>query len=381
MPGISPDLAAKVIDADTRNAVVDVGEKKKLTASMRQEMKLAAMTPELAEQARAFALLDMYCNGEDVTAAQWEEIRRAHPGFANAATPPSAEVPRADIAAPGVEGLVLAGEPERKGKLSMKEAATYALKYKGSEKSWRTMYRWIEVGDAKKDPCPLAEPAKMPSWWNRCMTHRCPAEIEQAAVDAAQVASEAPAPGPASNATMQDPGGAARIPATPTTMTAATGAAVGPATDPSRIIRLEDFDPEEGDRLREIKQLQAGKFSQLKKALERGEDTSVMEGKYVKLCETVDKIESRITERMKKRGLYLLREEVDSDMARVSELMRQFRDSMERRVLERCASLTAEQRIEVAAAVRASRAAEDRILAKLNTKTADDDLLADLRAA
>lgn len=377
MDGIPPDLAAKVVAADTRNAVVDVGEKKKLTVAMRQEMKLAAMTPSLAEQARALALLDRYCNGEDLTAAQWEEIRRTHPGFANAPTPPSAEPPpRSAIATPGAEGLVLTAEPSKKGKLSMKEAAAYALKYKGTEKAWRTMYRWIETGDAKKDPCPLAEPAKMPGWWSRCMTHRCPPEIEQAAVDAAQALAESGGGASASSPTMPDLGATAQIPVPKAPMVQTT-----PPLDASKIIRLEDFDPEEGDRLREIKQLQAAKFADLKSSLARGEDTTVKEGKYMKLCETIDKMETRITERMKKRGLYLLREEVESDLARVSEMLRQFRDSMQRRVLERCPSLSAEQRVEVANAILSARMAEDRILAKLITKTADDDLLADLRAA
>jgi len=378
MPGIPPDLAAKVVDADTRNAVVDVGDKKKLTASMRQEMKLAAMTPALADQTRALALLDMYCNGEDLTAAQWDEIRRAHPGFADAPTPPSAEAARADHATPDAEGLVLSGGPEKKDGLSMQEAKALALKYKGKEGAWSTMYRWLRVGDAKKDPCPIRDPVKLQAWWVRCMTHRCPPEIEQAAVDEAKAIAEAGARAPASAPTMLDLAGASQIPASTPAM---VPTAASPAVDPSRIIRLEDFDPEEGDRLREIKQLQAAKFSELNKALARGEDTTVREGKYMKLCETIDKMETRITERMKKRGLYRLAEEVASDEARVAELLRQFRDSMERRVLERCPSLSAEQRIEVAAAVRGARAGEDRILAKLNTKTADDDLLSELRAS
>lgn len=145
-----------------------------------------------------------------------------------------------------------------------------------------------------------------------------------------------------------------------------------PAKNTGLPIDLESFDPEEGDRLRELKQIQAAKFAQLKKALMDGSDCSVMEGKYLKLSETIDKIETRVTERLKKRGLYILRADVDRDVAANAELLRQSRDAMVRRVLEYCPSLNAEQRIEITTAVEHARGMEERMLCRLDSLTSED---------
>lgn len=145
------------------------------------------------------------------------------------------------------------------------------------------------------------------------------------------------------------------------------------------MIDLESIDPEEGDRLRELKQIQAAKFTQLKNALMRGEDCAVQESKYLKLSETIDKIETRVTERLKKRGLFILRDIVERDLAASAELLRQSRASMVRRVLELCSSLTSTQREEVTAAIERARSSEERMLCKLETLTTND-VLRDLAA-
>ncbi|MEQ1862728.1 MAG: hypothetical protein ABMA13_22640 [Chthoniobacteraceae bacterium] len=363
MPDIPHDLAAKVVDADTRNVVVGVGEKVKLTAAMRREMKLAAMTPALADQQRAAALLAKYCDGEELTAAQWEEIRRVHPGFASAPPPPG--LVATGSAANDAEGLTLANEP-RPGGLSMADAKRFGQLYKGSERAWRTIYRWLALGEAQSDPCPLADATKMPAWWNRRMSHRCPPEIEQAAVDAARAT-------PA--AAMPDPASAPQILTPPASLPASE-----PAGATRRAIKLEEFDPIEGARLRSLQQLEAAKFDELTRALAAGDsDAAVLETRWVKLCDTVDKIESRITERMQRRGLLVLREEVDRDLAATAELFRQSRESMKRRVLERCSSLNSGQRTEVGAAIDRACDADAKTFAQINTlKT--HDLLADLAA-
>ena len=144
-------------------------------------------------------------------------------------------------------------------------------------------------------------------------------------------------------------------------------------------IDLESIDPEEGDRLRELKQIQAAKFNQLKTALKAGEDCALLESKYLKLSETIDKIETRVTERLKKRGLFILREAVERDLAAAAELLRQSRSSMVRRVHELCPSLTADQRAEVTAAIERARASEERMLCQLETLSTND-LLRELAA-
>lgn len=215
------------------------------------------------------------------------------------------------------------------------------------------MYRWVALGAKNHDPCPLAMPAKMPGWLSRNMPRgHVSARIEQAALDAAR--------GTTPPVTEPDP--------------------QPPSTEPiAKSIRLEDFDPEEGDRLRELKQIQLVKFTELKAAMLAGGDTTLLTTRYIKFSEDLDKIESRVIERMKKRGLYVLRDQVERDLAGNAELLRQTRESMPRRVLEQCASLTADQRLEVTAAILRARAREDSILCKLDVlKT--DDLLRELAA-
>lgn len=240
-------------------------------------------------------------------------------------------------------------------------------------KGWRQLRRWVDVGEKANDACPLHDPVLMPGWWSRHMKWRIPPEIEAAALEAARSA-RAPALEPAMPAVADDEG------SSPPDPSAAPGdASRKHAPPPAKAIDIESFDPEEGDRLRELKQIQAAKFQQLKAALKAGEESSVIEVKYVKLCETIDKIESRVTERLKKRGLLILRAEVERDLAANAELMRQLDESQERRVLERCSSLTAEQRNEVSDAIRHTNRAKERILSRLDSLAADD-LLRELAA-
>lgn len=346
VPQVSPDLAGKVLAAEKRNVIKAVGEGGTLPAPLRREMQSTAMTPELAAQQRASALLAKFCAGGDLTPAQWEEVRAGHPGFADVPPPPAVTA-----VAPAQESAAFALAAELP-KLNKADRARFVTLY---GKGWRTIYRWLELGEEKNDPCPLANPSAMPAWWERWMTWTCPHEVLAAAAAHQQ---SAPPPMPV-------PSGA-----TPPMIRAVNPQQ--PPEDAQRIISLADFDPEEGDRLRELKQVQGAKFNALKDAIERGQDSTVLETKYLKLCETVDKIETRAIERMKKRKLYILRAEVDADIAANAELLRQSHESMKRRVLERCTSLNAEQRAEVGAAIEVARAAEIKMLCRLGESTADE---------
>ncbi len=226
-------------------------------------------------------------------------------------------------------------------------------------KQWRQLRRWIERGDACSDPCPLDDPARMPGWWDRRMKWRVPPEIEAAALAAAKALPPPPdAVAPALPATQEQP---------------------PPSPAGLKPIDIESFDPEEGDRLRELKQIQAAKYAELRDAYSAGIECSARETKYLKLCETVDKIETRVTGRLKKRGLYILRAAVERDLAAAAELLCRSRDSMVRRILELCPSLVGEQRAEVTAAIERARASEERMLSRLESLTATD-LLRELAA-
>lgn len=242
--------------------------------------------------------------------------------------------------------------PARSAKLTKQQEEIYSQRY---GKKWRQIRRWIDRGEQTGDRCPLDEPAKMPGWWARNMVHRVPEEIERAAVEASRVSAEAVVPDEVK--------------------------APAEASEPkSKAIDLEQYDPEEGDRLRELKQIQAARFEDLRERLRRGEDCSSLESKYLKLCETIDKIETRVTERLKKRGLYILKAEVEADLAAAAELLRQAQGSMVRRVLELCPSLADAQRFEVQSAIERARATEQRMLSRIDSLDGED-LLNELRAS
>lgn len=255
--------------------------------------------------------------------------------------------------------------PQNSFKLAKPERERFAALYRTG---WRTLFRWVEIGEKAGDPCPLAEPANMPAWWSRHMVHRVPAAIEEAAIAALR----SPAP--------EALGPNAESPAAAAPSASSSGNPPPPSGPRGPSIDLESFDPEEGDRLRELKQIQAAKFAQLRDALKRGDDCTILEGKYLKLSETIDKIESRVIERLKKRELYILRSEVERDLAANAELIRQLDQSQKRRVLERVVSLTPEQREEVAVAIDLSNRAKERILSRVDSLTSTD-LLAELAPA
>ncbi len=166
----------------------------------------------------------------------------------------------------------------RAPKLAKADEARYCARYK---RGWRQIRRWVEAGERSGDRCPLEDPRALMAWWPRHFKWRVPAEIEQAAVEATKPPSSSEH-------------------AAPPTFEEAGSASPPPPPPHGKSIDLESFDPEEGDRLRELKQIQAAKFAQLKEALRNGEDCTLLEGKYLKLSETIDKIETRVTEPMKK---------------------------------------------------------------------------------
>lgn len=244
-------------------------------------------------------------------------------------------------------------------KLTKADEARFSALYK---KGWRTLRRWIEWGEKSGIPCPLHDPRALMTWWPRHSSWRVPPEVEEAALAASIQPSDsnpsqlAPSPIPAPSAPLSHPIAGKKI-------------------------DLESFDPEEGDRLRELRQIQSARFSQLKDDMRLGHDTNLAESRYIKISETIDKIETRAVERAKKRGLYILKESVDRDLAAAAELLRQSRAAMKRRIIELCPSLGLQPalRAEVEDAIERARATEERMLCRLDCLTADD-LLRELAA-
>ena len=98
---ITPELAAKVLDADLRNIVKKVSDGGILSPSERQMLQNAAFPESQAKAKRAVALALKYSSGSRLTASELAEVREMHPGFAPEAAPaePAAAAPATETVA------------------------------------------------------------------------------------------------------------------------------------------------------------------------------------------------------------------------------------------------------------------------------------------
>jgi hypothetical protein len=312
---LTPELAAELLAADLNNIVLKIRSGGTLTAD--QAKRIA----EHHAPASTFAF------GADDLPAQ-------------PAPPAPAPVAQADVTAKRLLPGVLDGY-----------AVTYAT-------SSRQIRRWLTEG------APLHDPAAMPAWWEgELAAGRKRWGLPDRILEAAR-ASAAPAPD-------ESPGSASPSFTLPASSHMSTGT--------GDRINLEDYDPEEGDRLRELKQIQAARYTQLKNALAAGNDTVMLETKYLRLTETLDKMESRVSERLKKRGLYIARPEVERELATAAELIRQMGESEARRLLELCPDLTASGREHILRAVPMLAEARARVFRTLGTLRTTEDALLELR--
>ena len=311
------------------------------------------LTPELAAELLAADLNNIVLkirSGGTLTADQAKRIAEHHappPGFpflpddlpAQPAPPPAAPVaPEAPASKRLTPGL-LDGY-----------ASTYAT-------SSRQIRRWYTEG------APLHDPSAMPAWWEgELAAGRKRWGLPDRLLEASRLAAA-----PAHDESLVS------------SSSSLSRSASHMATGTGDRINLEDYDPEEGDRLRELKQIQAARYTQLKNALAAGNDTVMLETKYLRLTETLDKMESRVSERLKKRGLYIARPEVERELATAAELIRQMGESEARRLLELCPDLTANGREQILRAVPMLAEARARVFRTLGTLRTTDDALLELR--
>lgn len=311
------------------------------------------LTPELAAELLAADLNNIVLkirSGGTLTADQAKRIAEHHappPGFAFLPDDLPAQPSPAPVAP------VVAEAPASK-RLLPGVLDGYAVTYATSSRQIR---RWLTEG------APLHDPAAMPAWWEgELAAGRKRWGLPDRVLEAAQAAT-APAPD-------ESPGSASPL---------FTSSASAMSTGTGDRINLEDYDPEEGDRLRELKQIQAARYTQLKNALAAGNDTVMLETKYLRLTETLDKMETRVSERLKKRGLYIARPEVERELATAAELIRQMGESEARRLLELCPDLTAAGREQILRAVPMLAEARARVFRTLGTLRTTDDALLELR--
>jgi hypothetical protein len=311
------------------------------------------LTPELAAELLAADLKNIVAkvkSGGTLTADQAKRIAEHH------APASSFEFGAADLPAQPAPEPVAPVVPEAAASKRLTPglldgyASTYAT-------SSRQIRRWYTEG------APLHDPAAMPAWWeSELAAGRKRWGLPDRLLEASRLASA-----PACDESL--------VYSSPSISRGASQMATGT----SDRINLEDYDPEEGDRLRELKQIQAARYTQLKNALAAGNDTVMLETKYLRLTETLDKMESRVSERLKKRGLYIARPEVERELATAAELIRQMGESEARRLLELCPDLTASGREQILRAVPMLAEARARVFRTLGTLRTTEDALLELR--
>lgn len=167
MSGLSPDLAAKVLDAERRNHVKNVGEGGTLNGPARQiflDITQAGATPEELHQRRFGSLLRKWLDGGRLSKDERDEISHLLP----------------DATSITIEATPL---PQKNGALTEDQTcALYGI-------SRAKFYRWKQLGAAvpdNPDPPPFERPPEMVSWYERMKArglfkHKCPDKLHQLA--------------------------------------------------------------------------------------------------------------------------------------------------------------------------------------------------------
>jgi hypothetical protein len=270
---------------------------------------------------------------------------------------------------PDVGGGEPAEEPQKftlspelsNGELTRAQLAEWSALYQTGARQLR---RWWKEG------APLDRPSEMPAWWAGHHKWAVPVRIHQAAklhtqnaaaasVEAVPCAKESGSPENSNT-------------------TAAPASPLGPSID------LAEYALRENEDVRQAETLVAVAWQQLEAAYKAGRtDIDLLHRRHEKAMETLRKVRTAARADLQQRRLLIPREEVENDRAMAAELLRQMRESMERRVLELCPDLNTVQREKVAAAIRRVRKHEEKILCDpkylRDVKTADD--LAELLAA
>ena len=168
---ITPDMAAKVLDADLRNIVKKVSEGGVLSASERAMLQNCAVPGGEVKVRRAAVLLTKYATGARLTASELVEIHEVHPDFA-------ATECVSELTAPGsIPSFALAdGDgPRIVGKRAKypEPLSVYAARFGSDE---RTLKRYVARGREVDPPDlpPFHRPADLHAWCERRMPNRCP---------------------------------------------------------------------------------------------------------------------------------------------------------------------------------------------------------------
>lgn len=359
MNEVSPDLAAKVLAANTRNVVKKVGDGGTLTSAEAGDFEAATLSPESAREARAQALLVKWATAGRLTKDEEKELDGYHPGIISRGVKAAAE----SIAAEEKTTPSFTLDPEKKsGSFSDARLAELSVQY-GAGLEPRTMRRWIADGRKSGDPCPLEDPVALKAWWARNKKWSVPDWLLRAAAQAPKsepkpAAEPAPTPG--------------------ATMPAAAEASPIPGVS----LNLDDFELGEGEAVAQQRSLVALLWSELKKAyLTPRAEVDMLQSKYNKATEALRKLEKDDREDRKSRGLLIPRITVRRDIETACELIRQMSETEKRRVLELCPTLNVAERGEVAVAIDRVCEVRTRVFRNLKSLRNTNDALLELAAA
>jgi hypothetical protein len=218
--------------------------------------------------------------------------------------------------------------------IPVEQLAAWAAQYGRSERQIR---RYLEEGEAAGDPCPLNDPIAFREWWPRHKKWRTPDWLLAAA---------------------ESCGGVAR-----------------PSAPVSESIDLASHSLEEGEAVRQARKLVGALWQQLERAYR--ENVGSVDGiqkKYEKAMQLLASAERADREDAKQRRLLVDRVKVQRDINTATEVLRQMRASMERRVLERLPELAPEVKRRIADIIGEVREQEDGVFRQLPTLKGLDDV-------
>lgn len=357
MNEVTPDLAAKVLAANKRNAVQKVGDGGTLTSAEAADFEAASLSPDSARELRAKALLGKWATATRLTKDEEKELDGYHPGIISRGVKAAAET----LAAEEKTAPSFTLEPEKKSQSFSAGRLQELSDQYGAGLDPRTMRRWIAEGKTSGDSCPLEDPAALKGWWARNKKWSVPDWLLRAAAKAPKPASEPP-PAPTPGVPMP-------------------AAAVEPPP-PGVALNLDDFELGEGEAVSQQRSLVALLWSELRKAyLTPGGEVDMLQSKYNKATEALRRLEKDDREDRKSRGLLIPRITVQRDIETACELIRQMSETEKRRVLELCPTLGLNERGEVAAAIDRVCEVRTRVFRNLKSLKSADDALLDLAAA
>lgn len=359
---ITPDMAAKVLDADLRNIIKKVSDGGVLSASERAMLQNCAVPGGEVKARRAAVLLTKYAAGSRLSAGELGEIREVHPDFlpeavAQEASEPLPLVPKLHLTP---EAAPSQGDTEISRVQLDRWSETYGTQH-------RQLRRWIARGRERNDPCPLDDPEQMPIWWERNMEKpkRAPDKV-LAAAESARVAREVTqsqdsATNPPDIATKPDE--------------TAPPPAKSQAVDPLDLASVEGL---EGQAVVFFRKQFAGTQQQLSEAYLAGNEVRIktLDARLESVGESLRKHEIAAEAKAKRSGQLLDRAEVFREVTTAINALKLMRKSMADRILAEMTDLTPDQSDRLRAVIENIRGREEDVLRNLPSyKTLDDVLL------